>query len=1019
MARGEGLANTFLNVAKQVIQKSREDIGVILREIEDMQVILLPPDDPRADMIEQTVSNAVQLSDTSKKILRKILILGVDAIYKPGEPLSHTDIAQHAIPLLDESQAVFVKDRPMTRSEIETAVKLIGALVDKHVLRKTAHGSSFNCPPKIVAKKTPGKFRLVSTFVRLNKATAHIPLFPMNRIDDIMATVNSMSVFSTIDFQDGYFQIKMKESDAHKTAFFIPNVGQFEYARMSQGLSGAPSTFNFVINEAMQHLKEIHVDRRRASLCSLFVDDLLVASNDNAVHLFHIHQVLQQLIRCKLKISGEKLELFQTSVQYCGKTVDKDGIGPSKHLLEKLRNWPKPENMVKLKSFLGLTTHLSEYIENEKRLIISLDALQVDGRKRLIWTAEAEADFDRLRNAIADSLRLAPPIYGDDRCVFVLATDASKYALGAVLWQWQPDYHGKMHRRLVSFASRVMSSSECKFGVSETEALACIFGLEKYRRFIHNHPIILETDHSALRDCFVSGRSNSSRLSRWLLIIQEFNLVDVQYIKGNTNVAADALSRQPVDRNAYEKLAKEEQLFADRLFIQYLFVEDTDRSALAPSINQDVLPRYKDEIEYASLIMGHMLIANEEQFRQAQLDDPTYGPILRYLDSPATHNDVSSDEIKEQAKHYLVIGGRLFRLASPRQRIVVPLSLQKLVLHECHGSLTGGHLSVVPMYQRMKLSYYWVNMHAAIVDFVGKCESCSTFKEGPRQVVHIPALSFGAVHPFHTVNMDVKGPLPATPSRNEYIITFICVKTHWVEAYAVTNQRMPTVRECIVDVISKHGVPRVIICDQGSVFTSHAFSDLCKQWGISCNPHAPHAHWRSGSVERFHRTIGEILQHYLNAYKDNWDVQLPFALFAYRIAYQHTLRSSPFFQLYGRHPETPDTVSLSLPPLVDEDSRSHDQRFLEATALASRYHPEASKVVQKQIIAPGHIIKVRAATNRATFGERWMGNYKVVQASDDKVSYIGHGGRELVASRNNVRLATPDTPFVRDVDETT
>jgi hypothetical protein len=265
--------------------------------------------------------------------------------------------------------------------------------------------------------------------------------------------------------------------------------------------------------------------------------------------------------------------------------------------------------------------------------------------------------------------------------------------------------------------------------------------------------------------------------------------------------------------------------------------------------------------------------------------------------------------------------------------------------------------------------------------------------------------------------MDVKGPLPASPSGNEYIVTFICVKTHWVEAYPVSNQRMPVIRECLVDLISKHGVPRVIICDQGSVFKSHAFGELCKKWGIQCDPHAPHAHWRSGSVERFHRSIAEILQHYLNAYKDNWDTQLPFALFAYRIAYQHNLKSSPFFQLFGRHPETPDTVAIGLPEMVDEDNRSHDQRFMEATALASRYHPTISDAAPREIIAPGHRIKVRANT-RAAFGERWMGNYKVVQASRDKVSYIGHAGRELVASRDNVRLATPDSPFEKEGEET-
>ena len=122
-----------------------------------------------------------------------------------------------------------------------------------------------------------------------------------------------------------------------------------------------------------------------------------------------------------------------------------------------------------------------------------------------------------------------------------------------------------------------------------------------------------------------------------------------------------------------------------------------------------------------------------------------------------------------------------------------------------------------------------------------------------------------------------------------------------------------TICECLTDLIIKHGVPRVIVCDRGSNFTSGQFKDLMVKWGIRCEPHPPNAHWQSGSVERVHRSIANILQHYLNAYRNDWDTQLPFALFAYRIAYQNGLKSSPFFQLYGRHPETPDTVSLGLP----------------------------------------------------------------------------------------------------------
>ncbi len=158
------------------------------------------------------------------------------------------------------------------------------------------------------------------------------------------------------------------------------------------------------------------------------------------------------------------------------------------------------------------------------------------------------ADFDKLRNGIANNTRVAPPSYGRIECTFILTTDSSKYAVGAVVYQMQPVSNGTLQRKVVSIASRMLTEAEQKWGTSEMEALAVIFGQEKYRRFIASQPIILETEHSALRHYLLSGKANSGWLNRLLLIIQGYNIVDVHYVQGETNVAAEALSRLQVDR---------------------------------------------------------------------------------------------------------------------------------------------------------------------------------------------------------------------------------------------------------------------------------------------------------------------------------------------------------------------------------------------------------------------------------------------------------------------------------------
>lgn len=144
--------SAFISESRATIQRSKDEIGLALGDIEKMAIPQLEPGDLRINMIEQAVTLATESSDKGRDLLRRILLLNADVIYKPGDALSTTDIAKHSIQLHDERKAVFVKDIAMIRGELEIAVKLIGALVEKEILRKSVHGSAFNRPPKIVAK---------------------------------------------------------------------------------------------------------------------------------------------------------------------------------------------------------------------------------------------------------------------------------------------------------------------------------------------------------------------------------------------------------------------------------------------------------------------------------------------------------------------------------------------------------------------------------------------------------------------------------------------------------------------------------------------------------------------------------------------------------------------------------------------------------------------------------------------------------------------------------------------------
>lgn len=157
-----------------------------------------------------------------------------------------------------------------------------------------------------------------------------------------------------------------------------------------------------------------------------------------------------------------------------------------------------------------------------------------------------EQSFEKLKIALTSA-----PILGqlDDSLPLTLKTDASGYALGAVLVQGIMD-----NEHPIEYASRLLTAAERNYSTIEREALAMVWALEKFRGYIEDKEIQVVTDHQPLK-WLMSIKSPSGRLARWALRIQAFN-VQIQYTPGRTNVVADTLSRPPIDELKPEEEAR-------------------------------------------------------------------------------------------------------------------------------------------------------------------------------------------------------------------------------------------------------------------------------------------------------------------------------------------------------------------------------------------------------------------------------------------------------------------------------
>ena len=119
---------------------------------------------------------------------------------------------------------------------------------------------------------------------------------------------------------------------------------------------------------------------------------------------------------------------------------------------------------------------------------------------------------------------------------FILRTDASREGIGAVLMQ---ESNGQVFP--VSYYSRKLRAAERNYSTVELELLAVVEGVKKYYFYLYGDQFVIETDHMPLASLKTSKNANA-RLMRWALYLQQFQF-SVKYIKGQTNVGADFLSR--------------------------------------------------------------------------------------------------------------------------------------------------------------------------------------------------------------------------------------------------------------------------------------------------------------------------------------------------------------------------------------------------------------------------------------------------------------------------------------------
>ena len=236
----------------------------------------------------------------------------------------------------------------------------------------------------VLVRKKDGSLRFCIDLCKLNARTIkdayHLP-----HIDETLDCLGGTTIFSSLDLKSGYWQVEMEEESKPLTAFTVGPLGFYECERMPFGLTNAPATFQCLMENC---LGELHL-----SWCIIYLDDIIVFSDDPKEHLTRLRGVFAKLAKAGLRLKPSKCKFFKTKITYLGHIVSSKGIEMDPKKVEAVKNWTIPRTVMGVQSFLGFTNDYRRFIRGyahvAKPLNILVSGENASHKKAPIeWTEE-------------------------------------------------------------------------------------------------------------------------------------------------------------------------------------------------------------------------------------------------------------------------------------------------------------------------------------------------------------------------------------------------------------------------------------------------------------------------------------------------------------------------------------------------------------------------------------------------------------------------------------------------------
>ena len=332
--------------------------------------------------------------------------------------------------------------------------------------------------PIFFVKKKSGALRLCVDYHGLNTSLARIPL-----ISDLLNAPVKAPYYTKLDLKHAYHLIHIADGDEWKTAFRT-KWGSYEFLMVPFGLCNAPSVWQQFINEVLADLIDVCI--------VVYLDDILIYSDNLSDHCKHVHDVLRRLHKHCLFCRTEKCKFHIQTVEYLGFILSPSGLTMDEKKVRTITEWLTPRKVKDIQSFLGFCNFYRWFIDNYSHIVVLLTRLT---HKNTPWvfSEDCQKSFNTLKTAFHLAPILSHYIPGQP---LIVKTNTSDYALAAILSTIAPD--GEMHP--IAFHSRTFVGAELNYDMHDKELLTIFDAFHQWRHYLEGSeiPIQVITDHKNL-----------------------------------------------------------------------------------------------------------------------------------------------------------------------------------------------------------------------------------------------------------------------------------------------------------------------------------------------------------------------------------------------------------------------------------------------------------------------------------------------------------------------------------------